>query len=80
MNRIITMPRVVAVVGLLALGACASQSEFDELKAELARAQTEASEANQRASAAEQRAAAAEEAARAAQERADRIFRESLRK
>lgn len=75
-----TLTRFVAVAGLVLLGACATQSDLDELRGELERAQAEATAANERAAAAEQRAADAEAAARAAQERADRIYRESLRK
>jgi hypothetical protein len=67
------LPKVVAVATLTLLGACASQSEVDALRADVAQAQADAAEAKQRA-------ANAEAAALAAQERADRIYRESLRK
>ena len=74
------LPRLLAVAAPLALGACASQSDLDALRAEVQRAQAEAAEANRRAANAEERAAEAEAAARAAEERADRIYRASLRK
>ena len=67
------LPIIVAVAAPLVLGACVTQSEVDALRAELERAKADAAEANRRAS-------AAEAAARKAEERADRIYRESLRK
>ncbi|MEM9783741.1 MAG: alanine-zipper protein [Pseudomonadota bacterium] len=74
------LPRLLALAGFLTLAACASQSDIDDLRAELQQAQADAASANERAAAAEARAADAEAAAAAAQERAERIFRESLRK
>jgi len=68
-----TIPRVAAVAALALLSACASKSDVDALRADVAQAQADAAEAKQRA-------ASAEAAALAAQERADRIYRESLRK
>lgn len=67
------LSRFVAIAGLALLSACASKSDLEALKADVAQAQADAAEAKQRA-------AAAEAAARAAEERADRIYRESLRK
>ena len=67
------LPLVAAIAAPLLLGACVSQSEVDQLRADLERAKADAAEANRRA-------AAAEDAARKAEERADRIYRESLRK
>lgn len=67
------LPLIAAVAAPLLLGACVSQSEVDQLRADLERAKADAAEANRRA-------AAAEDAARKAEERADRIYRESLRK
>lgn len=67
------LPLVTAVVAPLLLGACVSQSEVDQLRTDLESAKADAAEANRRA-------AAAEDAARKAEERADRIYRESLRK
>lgn len=67
------LPLIAAVAAPLLLGACVSQSEVDALRTELEKAKADAAAANQRAT-------AAEAAAREAQERADRIYRESLRK
>ncbi|MCL5777208.1 hypothetical protein M1105_09435 [Limibaculum sp. FT325] len=67
------LPKVLAIATLTLVGACASKSDVEALRADVAQAQADAAEAKQRA-------AAAEAAALAAQERADRIYRESLRK
>ena len=72
-NRWFKLPLVAVLAAPLVLGACVSQSEVDQLRTELEQAKADAAEANRRA-------AEAEAAARAAEERADRIYRESLRK
>ena len=63
----------LSLVGLLLLAGCATQAEIDALRADIVKAQ-------ETAQSAEQKATQAEIAAKAAAEKADRIYRESLRK
>ncbi|MCP5367200.1 MAG: hypothetical protein H6907_12100 [Hyphomicrobiales bacterium] len=63
----------LAVVGLVFMAGCATKAEVEALRADVVKAQ-------QTADSAEQRAMSAEAAAKAAAEKADRIYRESLRK
>lgn len=85
-----TIKRYLAVSALLAplaLGACASQTEVDELRSELSKAQAaaeaakaEAAAAKSEAAAATARAEAAEKAAADSSRKADRMYSRSLRK
>jgi len=71
---------VSALVAPLALGGCASQSEVDQLRSELDKAQASAEAAKAEAAAATARAEAAENAAADSSRKADRIYNRSLRK
>ncbi|HET6467817.1 MAG TPA: alanine-zipper protein [Geminicoccaceae bacterium] len=72
----------VAAVALLALAGCQTQNpdEIAQLRSEVAAARAAADEANRAASAAAADAARAAADAQLAGEKADRIFREGLRK
>jgi len=84
------MKRILAVSALLAplaLGACASQSEVDQLRSELTKTQAEAAAAKAEAAAAKAEAAAATARAQAAEKasadmsrKADRMYSRSLKK
>ncbi len=85
---------IIAVAGTLALGACASQGDVDDLRrdvnqlksdvaklqSDVTAARTESARAAQQAQAAATEARNAAAAANAAAERADRMFQKGLRK
>lgn len=78
---------LLALVPLMFVVGCASQSEVSSLRSEVqetrdaaAAAQAAAEKAAERAAAAERRAAAAERAAGDVSTKADRMFQKSLRK
>jgi hypothetical protein len=78
---------VSALLAPLALGACASQTEVDQLRSELSKAQAaaeaakaDATAAKAEAAAATARAEAAEKAAADTSRKADRMYSRSLRK
>lgn len=74
-------PRALAAAVLLAgLAGCASTSEIDSLKAEVAQAQATAEQARKEAEAARIAAEEAAKDAATASEKADRIYQQSLRK
>lgn len=85
--RMTLLPATAVAVALLGLSGCASRSDVDALRSELAgvrataeaadRKATEALANSQKAQAAAEQAA---EEARMASEKADRIFRQGLRK
>ena len=85
-----TMQRLFAVSAILAplaLGGCASQSEVDQLRSDLSKAQAaaaaaeaEARAAKEEAKAANARAEAATKAAADVSRKADRMYDRSLRK
>jgi hypothetical protein len=87
MTRIRTLVPATVAVALLGLAGCATRGDIEELRSEIAGVRATAQAADQKASQAlaesQRAAAAAQQAAddaRIAGEKADRIFREGLRK
>ncbi len=88
MKRIVSIASSFALIGsVAALSACASSSDIDELRNEIASVRTiaegadsKSTEALSTANQASEDAAGAQAEAQTASEKADRIFRESLRK
>jgi hypothetical protein len=87
MTRFRTLVPATVAVALLGLAGCATKGDIDSLRSEIAGARAAAESADRKATealAVSQRAAAsaeqAAEDARIAGEKADRIFREGLRK
>jgi outer membrane murein-binding lipoprotein Lpp len=77
MRKIVAL---AAVMPLLALGGCASSSSVEQLRQEVASVRAIAQAADQKATNAQATAQQALQEARLANEKADRIFREGLRK
>ena len=77
MKKLLTL---VAVAPLLAVVGCASNSDVEQLRTEIASVRTIAQAADQKATNAQATAQQALQEARLANEKADRIFRQGLRK
>lgn len=71
---------LAAVAPLLALAGCASNSDVEQLRTEIASVRSIAQGADQKATNAQATAQQALQEARLANEKADRIFRQGLRK
>jgi outer membrane murein-binding lipoprotein Lpp len=71
---------LATVAPVLAIAGCASNSDVEQLRQEIASVRATAEAADQKATNAQQTAQQALEQSRLANEKADRIFREGLRK
>jgi Tfp pilus assembly protein FimV len=76
-HRILAMSVLLVPLGL---GACASQSDMDQLRSEVSKAQAEAAAAKAEAAAAKAEAAAANARADEETKKASRMYNRSLRK